>query len=223
LEIGNNDAEMLLQPFDHISVRQAPNYRNGQTAYITGEVSYAGAYSINNKQQRISDLVALAGGVTPQAYIDGATLQRFSDELGTESVAINLREILDHPKGRADLFLNNGDRIDIPEFMQTVKITGSVQNPFSITYQNNKNAKYYITRTGGFASGAHKKKTYVRYPNGETAVTKGFIFKAYPAVQPGSQIIVPQKPEREGTSVSTWLAITSALSSLAIAIAAVLR
>jgi protein involved in polysaccharide export with SLBB domain len=119
--------------------------------------------------------------------------------------------------------LNNGDRINIPEFMQTVKITGNVQNPFSITYQAGKNAKYYINRSGGFASDALKKKTYVLYPNGETAVTKGFIFRSYPAVQPGSQVIVPPKPERDRANVSTWLAITSAFSSLAIAIAAVLK
>ena len=223
LKIGENNAEFQLQPFDQISVRRAPNYRKGETAFITGEVAYAGAYGINNKQQRISDLINLAGGITPQAYLNGATLQRVSEELGTEKVAIDLKQILRSPRGDADLFLNNGDRINIPEFMQTVKITGNVQNPFSITYQAGKNAKYYINRSGGFASDALKKKTYVLYPNGETAVTKGFIFRSYPAVQPGSQVIVPPKPERDRANVSTWLAITSAFSSLAIAIAAVLK
>ncbi len=105
--------------------------------------------------------------------------------------------------------------------MQTVKISGNVQNPFSITYQAGKNAKYYIDRSGGFASDAHKKKTYVRYPNGETAVTKSFIFRSYPTVQPGSQIIVPQKPEKKVGDSGRWLAIASALASLAVSIATV--
>ena len=221
LGFDENDANIILQPYDQISVRRAPNYRKGEIAFITGEVTYAGAYSINNKQQRISDLINLAGGLTPQAYVNGATLTRTSAELGVESVAIDLNKIVKNPKGQEDLFLNNGDRINIPEFMQTVKISGNVQNPFSITYQEGKNAKYYINRSGGFDSNAHRKKTFVRFPNGETAVAKGIIFRSYPSVQPGSQIIVPQKPEKQVGDSGRWLAIASALASLAVSIATI--
>jgi protein involved in polysaccharide export with SLBB domain len=223
LSIGQNDANFILRPYDQISVRQAPNFRKGKTAFITGEIAYAGAYAINNKQQRISDLIKMAGGITPQAYINGATLQRFTDELGTEQVAIDLNQIINNPKSEADLFLNNGDRINIPEFMQTVKISGSVQNPFSITYESGKNAKFYIDRTGGFNSDANKKKTYVRYANGTTAITKGFIVKRYPEVQSGSQIIVPQKPEKKAGDSGRWLAIASVVASLAVSVATIVN
>jgi protein involved in polysaccharide export with SLBB domain len=221
LSIGENDADFMLQPYDQVSVRQAPNFRKGKTAFISGEVVYAGAYAINNKRWRISDLLKLAGGVTPQAFINGATLQRFTDELGSEQVAIDLNQIINSPGSEADLFLNNGDRINIPEFMQTVKITGSVQNPFSITFQSGKNAKYYINQSGGFNSDANKKKTYVRYANGTTSVTKSFIIKGYPEVQPGSQIIVPVKPEKKATDSGKWLAIASVMASLAVSVATV--
>lgn len=223
LGLRSNDAAFELMPFDQISVRQAPGFRKDKTVLISGEVVYAGAYAISDKKQRISDLVALAGGITPQAFIAGATLLRFTTELGNEQVAIDLKQILSYPGSGADLFLNNGDRISIPEFMQTVKISGNVQNPFSITYEAGKNAKYYIDRSGGFDADAHKKKVYVKYANGTTAVTKGFIIKSYPLVQPGSQIFVPQKPEKKSADTGKWLAITSALSTLAIAITAVLR
>ena len=222
LNIGQNDANFLLKPFDQISVRQAPNFRKGEIAYISGEVVYAGAYSINNKYQRISDLVKMAGGTTPQAYIDGTVLLRFSEELGSEQVAINLKLILGNPGSEADLFLNNGDRILVPEFMQTVKITGSVQNPFSITYESGKRAKYYIERSGGFNSDANKKKTYVKYANGTTAVTKSFIIKTYPNIQPGSQIIVPQKPEKKTSDSGRLLAFASVLASIAVSFATVI-
>jgi protein involved in polysaccharide export with SLBB domain len=221
LSIGENDADFMLQPYDQVSVRQAPNFRKGKTAFISGEVVYAGAYAINNKRWRISDLLKLAGGVTPQAFINGATLQRFTDELGSEQVAIDLNQIINSPGSEADLFLNNGDRINIPEFMQTVKITGSVQNPFSITFQSGKNARYYINQSGGFNSDANKKKTYVRYANGTTSVTKSFIIKGYPEVQPGSQIIVPVKPEKKATDSGKWLAIASVMASLAVSVATV--
>jgi len=223
LNIGRNDADLILQPWDQVSVRRAPNFRQGETAFITGEVTYAGAYAVTDKRMRISDLVEMAGGYTPQAYLKGATLERFSEELGTERVAIDLEYILDNPKSERDLFLNNGDRINIPEFMQTVKITGSVQNPFSITYEDGRHAKYYINRSGGFEARANKKKTYVQYPNGETAVTKGLIIKRYPEVTPGSVVVVPEKPEKQPGDSSRWLAIASALASLAVSIATVVN
>ena len=223
LSIDRNDANIKLKPYDQVSVRQAPNFRKGKTAFITGEIVYAGAYAINNKKQRISDLIKMAGGLTPQAFINGATLQRSSEELGNEQVAIDLNQIINNPGSEADLFLNNGDKVYIPEFMQTVKITGSVQNPFSIAFESGKNAKYYIDRSGGFNSDASKKKTYVRYANGTTAVTKGVIFKNYPKVHPGSQIVVPQKPEKSQADTGRWIAWASVLSSLALSAATIIN
>nr|WP_319267506.1 SLBB domain-containing protein [uncultured Draconibacterium sp.] len=220
LQFGKNDAEMILQPWDQVSVRTAPNFRQNESVIISGEVTYAGAYAITNKQMRISDLVEMAGGYTPKAYLEGATLNRFSEELGSEQVAINLQDILNNPKDSKDLLLKNGDRLNIPEFMQTVKIIGSVQNPFSITYETGRNARYYVNRTGGFQSQANKSKTYVQYPNGETAVTKGFIFKRYPKVTPGSVVVVPEKVEKERNQ-GAWLAIASTMASLAVSIATI--
>ncbi|KJF43871.1 hypothetical protein LH29_12445 [Draconibacterium sediminis] len=222
LQLGKNDAEMKLRPWDQISVRTAPNFRKNETVFVSGEVAYAGAYAITNKQMRISDLVQMAGGYTPKAYLQGATLERFSDELGSERVAINLQNILKNPGNDKDLLLKNSDRLNIPEFMQTVKISGSVQNPFSITFEPGRNAKYYVNRTGGFQAQANKRKTYVQYPNGETAVTKGLIFRHYPKVTPGSMVVVPEKPEKERQQ-GLWLAIASTMSSMAVAIAAIMN
>ncbi len=222
LGLANNDAGFLLQPFDQISVRRAPGFRIEKTAFITGEVSYAGAYAISDKKQRISDLVKMAGGTTPQAFVLGTTLQRSSTGLGSEKVAIDLNKILSNPGSESDLFLNNGDRVNIPEFMQTVKISGSVQNPFSIVYESGKSAKYYINKVGGFTSDAFKKKTYVQFPNGSTAVTKSFIVHNYPNVQPGSLVIVPQKPEKKATDSAKWLAFASVLASIAVSFATVI-
>jgi len=221
LSLNSNDAGFLLKPYDQVSVRQAPGFRQDKTVFISGEVAYAGAYAVSDKKQRISDLIQMAGGLTPQAFIEGATLQRFSNELGSEQVAIDLKLVMNNPGSETDFFLNNGDRIYIPEYLPTVKITGSVQNPFSIAFESGKTAKYYIDRSGGFNFDAHKKKTYVRYANGTTAVTKSFLIKNYPEVQPGSQIIVPQKPEKKATDSGKWIAWASVLSSLAVSAATI--
>ena len=107
--------------------------------------------------------------------------------------------------------------------MQTVKISGNVQNPFSVVYESGKNARFYIDQAGGFADRSDKKRTYVKYPNGSTAVTKGLIIKRYPEVTAGSQVIVPQKPERQVGDSGRWIAIASALASLTVSIATIVN
>ena len=223
LKLNKEDADFVLQPFDQVSVRKSPGYRESASATVNGEVKYAGRYAIENKNQHISDLVKMAGGLTDQAFVKGATFSRQTEELGSEFVAIDLDKIMSNPGGENDLYLRSGDELNIPEFIQTVKVTGSVQNPFSITYEEGKSLLYYIDKCGGFSPEAMKRKTYVRYPNGATASTSFFLLKNYPEVLPGSQIVVPAKPEKEGLNTTQWLSIASTFSSIAVAIAAVLR
>lgn len=214
--------EFKLKPYDHISVKRAPGFREQGVVTVTGEVVYAGVYAIRNKNQRISDLINLAKGITPQAFIDGATIQRTTEEMGLENIAIDLNEILQNQGSKKDLLLKNGDILNVPEFTQTVKIIGNVNNPFSLSFEEGKSMRYYIDKTGGFDTNALKRKVYVQYANGYTASTKSFIWRKYPEVKPGCIVIVPEKPEKKGDT-GRWLAITSALSSLAVAVAAVMR
>lgn len=222
LRTSSNHSDFVLEPFDRISVRQAPGYTGQGTVFISGEVKYAGGYALNNRSQRISDLVKLAGGITARAFPDGAIFIRNSEVLGIENVAVDLKEILRNPASADNLYLQPGDALHVPEYAQTVKIIGSVQSPFSIVYEPGKPLKYYIDRAGGFSSEAQKRKSYVIYPNGETSSTKSFIVNNYPKVLPGSTIVVPVKPESK-MDTSTWLAIASTLSSIAVAVAVVLR
>ncbi|GAB3783473.1 SLBB domain-containing protein [Spirosoma horti] len=74
----NTDAnrDFILEPFDQIIVRRSPNYAVQTYAFVAGEVIIPGSYPIRSKDQKISDLVVQAGGLTPQAYVEGATLIR---------------------------------------------------------------------------------------------------------------------------------------------------
>ena len=74
----NTDANrsFILEPFDQIIVRRSPNYAVQTYAFVAGEVIIPGSYPIRTKDQKISDLVVQAGGLTPQAYVEGATLIR---------------------------------------------------------------------------------------------------------------------------------------------------
>lgn len=221
LNLNSETEPFALQAYDIISVKRAPGYREQGVATVAGEVVYAGTYAIRNKNERISDLIKLAKGITPQAFTDGATLRRNTTELGSENIAINLGEILNNPHGENDLFLRDGDMLFIPEFAQTVKVMGSVQNPFSLTYHGGEKAKYYINQSGGFDQDANKKRVYVQHANGYAVPTKSFLgIRNYPEVKPGSQIIVPKKPEKKPGN-GQWIAIVSVLSSLALSAATI--
>ncbi|MCG6191380.1 SLBB domain-containing protein [Maribellus maritimus] len=223
LRLQPGDAQFELQAFDQISVRQAPGFRNAGKASVKGEVKYAGQYAISEKGQRISDLVKMAGGVTQYAFAEGATFERVNPILGPENIAVDLPLIMGSPGSHNDLFLRDGDVLFVPEYIQTVKVSGSVQNPFSLTYEKGITFKTYIERSGGFDANALRRKAYIKYANGSTASKKGFIFRRYPKVLPGSEIIVPERPEKENNNTSQWLAVASTFSSIAVAIAAVLR
>jgi len=68
--------DFVLRPYDIVSVRTAPGYETQKTVRIEGEVRYPGSYTISRKDERITDLIRRAGGLTPFAYIHGASLKR---------------------------------------------------------------------------------------------------------------------------------------------------
>ena len=248
LVINQEDAQFKIRPYDYVYVRKAPSYNKQRTVTIQGEVAYPGPYSISSKDERVSDLLKRSGGLTPHAYSKGAILKRLrdddeiikqsmqtdlddsllqsADEQMAESYKLELRlkSILTQPGSIYDYVLREGDEIIVPEVTQEVRISGEVLNPIGLAYQENKSLKYYINRSGGFSSDAKKGKVFVIYSDGTTKVTKGLFKRNYPSAEPGSQIVVPQKPERPaGDQTSRWLSIASAFSSIAIAVAAVLR
>lgn len=72
----DSNRDFILEPFDQIIVRRSPNYAVQTYAFVAGEVIIPGSYPIRSKDQKISDLVVQSGGLTPQAYVEGATLIR---------------------------------------------------------------------------------------------------------------------------------------------------
>ncbi len=248
LKLNHEDEKFTLKPFDHIYVRKAPSYFNQKTISIQGEVKYPGEYSISSKTERISDIIIRAGGLTPDAYEQGARLDRNtksemaqnlqliktmqqSDSLGfiEEKVEISrlelkLDDIMKQPGSHYDYTLREGDKIFIPKKTDEIWITGEVLNPIGQAWEKGRKLKYYINRSGGFSTNAKKGKVYVIYSDGTTKVSKWFVYRRYPKPSPGCQVVIPAKPQRsEGDNTGKWLGIASTLSSLAIAIAAVMK
>lgn len=246
LKVVEDDRRFLLQPFDYIYVRKAPSYFEQKTVTIEGEVLYPGPYSIQSKDERISDLINRCGGLTSHAYVNGATLYRMPDknaeldttilsDLGIDSmslkatkqlyngrVELQLAKILKRPNSVFNYHLKEGDRIVIPEISEEVRVAGAILNPVGLAFEPGRNAKYYIDRSGGFSENAKTSKVYVINSDGTTKVTKSFIFSSYPQVGPGGKIIVPEKDIKARVEPSMWLAIASTFASIAVAIAAIL-
>jgi hypothetical protein len=98
-------------------------------------------------------------------------------------------------------------------------VTGNVLLTSEIPYNSGRGINYYLNAVGGTDAKAWKKKAYVVYPNGKAAVTGSFLFfKTYPKVTPGSQIIIPEKPETKKMTTGEWVSIGSVMTSLALLI-----
>lgn len=239
----NGARGFVLQPYDVVHVRRSPGYVMPKNITVTGEVNYEGAFTLEKKNLRLTDAIQMAGGVTKDAYVKGARLIRqMNDEErvrkravlqslrnaldekdsiswnkmetdNTYSVGIDLEKALKEPGSRYDLVLRENDRIDIPEYNGTIRISGDVQFPNTVTYVEGKNAKWYINNAGGYSQSAKKRKSFVIYQNGMMArVTKGT------TIEPGSEIVVPSK-KRKHFDVSNIVALGSVLSPLATMVA----
>jgi protein involved in polysaccharide export with SLBB domain len=221
LKPGEDDSRFILQPFDVVSVRRAQGFRDQGSVAITGEVLYAGFYSIKNRQNRISDLIKWSGGLTPDAYVDAAKLFK----LDSIPVGIDLQKIISNSGSRLDMILEPGDSLHIPKEPQTVNIIGQVQKPFATTFIPNKGVKYYVKNAGGWAESAAKRRIYVTYPDGSSDNTKSFFFHRYPVIKPGSTIFIPKEPDKgpRPDRSAFWLAAASTMSSVALTVVTILN
>ena len=236
----------MLQPYDEVYVRRSPGYQPQQNVHISGEILFDGTYALTNKEERLSDLVAKAGGATAYAYLRGAKLTRKAnpeekkrmedvirlmrrqlgetmiDSLGIRvedsfTVGIDLEAALRHPKGDADLVLREGDVITIPTNTNTVKINGAVMVPNTVSYIAGEDLDYYLNQAGGYSDNAKKSKKFIVYMNGQVTKVKGSGRKQ---IEPGCEIIVPAK-EKKRVNMGEILGFATSFSSLGMMIASI--
>ena len=127
----------------------------------------------------------------------------------TYPVGIYLDKALANPGCEEDIVLREGDHIVVPEYISTVKVSGNVMYPNTVSYKPGKNYKYYVNQAGGFGNHAKKRKTWVIYPNG-TMAQVGHGAK----IEPGCEIVVPMKPEPKAGLVQQWVAVAQSVASM---------
>jgi polysaccharide export outer membrane protein len=216
LKLSNEGSQLTLKPFDIISIRRAPNYEEQRSVKLIGMVNYPGSYAIQNNKQKISDILLRAGGLREEGYLEGAKLIRDSTTVG-----VNLKEILKNPESQENLQLMAGDELIIPRLLQTIKLTGAIQNPLAVSYKEGFTLRDYIAEAGGYSDNADKKNTYVTYANGiSNQIRRFFIFKKNPVISPGAEIVVPKNPAgaKKGLTAAEAIGLTSSLVSVSFAI-----
>lgn len=127
----------------------------------------------------------------------------------TYPVGIYLDKALANPGCEEDIILREGDHIVVPEYISTVKVSGNVMYPNTVSYKPGKSYKYYVNQAGGFGNHAKKRKTWVIYPNG-TMAQVGHGAK----IEPGCEIVVPMKPEPKAGLVQQWVAVAQSVASM---------
>ena len=243
-DLAHNETNTFtLEPFDEVYVRRSPTWSENRNVTVAGEVNFAGTYPLKRKDDRLSDIIKRAGGLSDFAYAEGAHLERMmSDEdmdrkkaierltkaaadsidvstldmAKVYTVGINLKAALENPGGVDDIVLMDGDRLVIPEVNNVVKVNGAVMYPNAITWQKGKPVSYYVELAGGYNQNAKKSKTYIVNINGTTQKAS-----KVKELLPGSEIVVPVKPERKKMSPAEIAAIGTAASALATMVATV--
>ncbi|MFW5700179.1 MAG: SLBB domain-containing protein, partial [Cyclobacteriaceae bacterium] len=243
LSLRDEDKRFILQPFDQVYVRRKPDYHVQQNVILEGEVMYPGTYTLANRNERISDVIKRAGGLTPEAYPEGATLVRDIEQLERADidimagydevidtvaqqenfVGINLPQIMAKPGSTEDLFLREGDIIRVPLELQTVKVSGAVLREVEVRHIEKRSLQYYINRSGGYSEDALKRRVYIVNANGSVKARRKFLlFNSNPVIDPGAEIIIPQKADRERMDTREFISVMASIASTAAVIVTII-
>ena len=174
--------------------------------------------------KQIEDLKNINLNLSQNDSLQNQLEKKLKEELKYATIPLDWKAIVRDQNDNANVTLIAGDQIEVALFNEGVKVAGNVLLTSEIPYVKGNSFNYYINAVGGINAKGWKKKAYIIYPNGKAAVAKSFLFiRSYPKVKPGSQIIVPEKPEVKKASVGEFVSIAGVLASLAGVIIAILR
>lgn len=240
----DGEKDFILEPFDEVYVRRSPDYVEQQHVTIQGEVAFPGTYTITKKGMRLSELIQMCGGILPEGYAKGARLERklteaekirqrqllrmstTSDSLDTSKleisdirfVGIYLDKALANPGSEWDLVVQEGDRLIVPLFNNTVSVQGEVMYPNTVGFKKGEKLTYYINQSGGYSLRAKKDRVFAIHMNG--TVTR---VKSAKDIEPGCEILVPAKRKRQQLSITQILSLGMTFVTLGSVIVSVMK
>nr|WP_294786851.1 SLBB domain-containing protein [uncultured Flavobacterium sp.] len=176
------------------------------------------------KEEQIETLQRIDLNINKNDTLKGKLAKKLKEDLRYATIPVNWEKIVKDKNHFSNVTLFPGDEIEVAVYSEGVRVTGNVLLTSEIPYRSGKGFKYYINSVGGVDSKGWKKKAYIIYPNGKADVTSSFLFfKSYPKVEPDSQIVVPERPERKKMSAGEWAGLGTAFASLALLIVTVFK
>lgn len=218
----DRDSSVSLSAYDHVFVRSIPDFEMQRTVRLEGAVKYPGTYTLLKDKENIYDVIERAGGLTGQAFPEGAKLYREGD--GTGLVIIDLHDILRNTNLPSNITLRGGDVLQIPKSRELVTIEGHINlddayskgllqggQSVSIAYRGPKPARYYVNNfAAGVSETGTMNKLKVQYADGRVQKTSKFlfVFNKHPKVKKGSVITVGAKkikpPRQQSEKKTDW-------------------
>jgi len=224
---GSGTKEIALDAYDNVLILSQPDWELQRTVYVGGEVRFPGSYTLVRKSERMSEVIARAGGLTTEAYPDGVNFTRRRNRIGR--IGVDLPAVLKDAREADNIILFDGDSISIPRYDAVVRVDGAVNSPTALPFVRGKDMQYYIRAAGGGRLDADLGRTYVTQPNGRVdAVARRFLLPdGQPTPRPGAVVTVPKRDrtERQDTLaartqiaaiVGTFAALLASLATIII-------
>jgi len=205
--LNGRAGETLLLDGMHIGVPYLVFQKTLDLVTVRGMAAFPGTYSLQNTSERISSVLARAGGLRQEGYASGTLLLR--PYIGR--IAINVSRALANPGGNDDLVLRGGDTLLIPSRPATVTVSGRVNDPSNIPWRQGKNWKWYVSMAGGTTDSADEDRVYLRLADGSIQ-TRDYGIDSLP--NPGSEIVVPFRKPAEPIKYTDIIGALGATASL---------
>ncbi len=152
---GDTSRDSRLQPGDVIFVPPV-----GKTVSISGAVNRPAIYEVK-RLTTASDLVALAGGLTPPAFPGGARLERIAEDGERTIVSVNLGD-----KSANNIQVRRGDILLVPEGLPEIKnaviLEGHVHRPGNYPWQKGMRLSDLISSTEELRPGVDTNYILIR-------------------------------------------------------------
>lgn len=206
--------DIILEAYDNVLIFRQPDFELQRTVFLGGEVRYPGRYALRRRTERLSEVVARAGGLTSEGYADGVVFFRTRDSTGR--VGIDLPHVLRDARARDNFVLQDGDSVVVPAYNPVVRVEGAVNAPSAVAFQPGQNVDDYIRSAGGPSPVADLRRAFVRQPNGkvESVRRRAFLPDHVPQVRAGATVVVPPGGAAQSTLNNTLAAIGTLVAQL---------
>jgi polysaccharide export outer membrane protein len=152
---------VLLKDRDRVLVRPDPGYVDQKYVTVTGRVRYQGRYALQKRNERLSEIITRAGGLLPDAFVEGAVLIR-----NDKRVIVDFAKAVDVRKKNEDIALRESDSIIVPQKPNTIELSGNINKIGLFSYIPGAKCNDYLRRAGGLKDST--AAVFITKPGGET-------------------------------------------------------